>query len=60
MQKVGSKGMSLENISKNVHSKCYLCKHHKFLHNNEGCTVKNCECPADPKCDCENCEGNFS
>lgn len=51
--------MSTE-ISKNVHSKCHTCKHHKFLHNNQGCTVENCDCPADPKCDCENCEGIFS
>ena len=52
--------METENILKNVHSKCFSCEHSRFHHNNQGCTVDNCDCPADPKCDCENCEGCFS
>jgi len=52
--------MSAKSILKNLHVKCINCKHGRFLHNNQGCTVKNCEYPADPKCKCENCEGMFS
>jgi len=53
--------MSRENVlGEVVHLKCNSCLHQKFFHNNEGCTILTCDCPADPKCDCENCGENFS
>jgi len=38
--------------------KCISCNHDEKKHGNTGC--KECDCPADPKCDCGNCEGMFS
>ncbi len=41
-------------------TKCVSCDHDEKKHGDKGCTVNNCECPADPECNCKNCEGMFS